>query len=351
MPMAMPRKRITIEDVARAAGVHASTVSRALNPERQALVTGAVAARVAAAARRLGYSPDPVAAGLRTRRSSTIGVLVPDIANPLFPPILRGIEAALGEAGYTAIIANTDNDPQRASDALERLAARRADGIILATASRRDPLVERCRKLGLPVVLVNRGVDDATASAVITADEAGVALAVLHLADLGHRAIGHIAGPRRLSTGAQRRSGFVAALRTIGAGRLPPAIAEAQSYEIEAGRRAAAALLAANPGITAIVAANDLLALGCYDEAKRLGLGCPRDISITGFNDMPFADRFDPPLTTVRIPHRAMGAEAARLLLAEIENPRSPKREIELQPELVVRGSTARPRASPARAR
>ena len=351
MPMGMPRKRITIEDVARAAGVHASTVSRALNPERQALVTGAVAARVAAAARRLGYSPDPVAAGLRTRRSSTIGVLVPDIANPLFPPILRGIEAALGEAGYTAIIANTDNDPQRASDALERLAARRADGIILATASRRDPLVERCRKLGLPVVLVNRGVDDATASAVITADEAGVALAVLHLAELGHRAIGHVAGPRRLSTGAQRRSGFVAALRAIGAGRQPPPIAEARSYEIEAGRRAAAALLAANPRITAIVAANDLLALGCYDEAKRLGLACPRDISITGFNDMPFADRFDPPLTTVRIPHRAMGAEAARLLLAEIENPRSPKREIELQPELVVRGSTARPRASSARAR
>ena len=349
--MGMPRKRITIEDVARAAGVHASTVSRALNPERQALVTGAVAARVAAAARRLGYTPDPVAAGLRTRRSSTIGVLVPDIANPLFPPILRGIEAALADAGYTAIIANTDNDPQRASDALERLAARRADGIILATAGRRDPLLDRCRKLGLPVVLVNRSIDGGSASAVITDDEAGAALAVRHLALLGHRAIGHVAGPRRLSTGAHRRSGFVAALRAIGVGTQPPPIAEAETYEIEAGARAAATLLAANPRITAIVAANDLLALGCYDEAKRLGLGCPRDISITGFNDMPFADRFDPPLTTVRIPHRAMGAEAARLLLAEIENPRSPKREIKLQPELVVRGSTARPRASPARAR
>lgn len=349
--MGMPRKRVTIEDVARAAGVHASTVSRALNPERQALVTGAVAARVAAAARRLGYSPDPVAAGLRTRRSSTIGVLVPDIANPLFPPILRGIEAALADAGYTAIIANTDNDPQRASDALERLAARRADGIILATASRRDPLLERCRKLGLPVVLVNRGVDDGAASAVITDDAAGAALAVRHLALLGHRAIGHVAGPRRLSTGAHRRSGFVAALRAIGVGSQPPPIAEAQSYEIGAGERATAALLAANPRITAIVAANDLLALGCYDEAKRLGLACPRDISITGFNDMPFADRFDPPLTTVRIPHRAMGAEAARLLLAEIENPRLPKREIKLRPELVLRGSTARPRAGAAGAR
>ncbi|HSQ81315.1 MAG TPA: LacI family DNA-binding transcriptional regulator [Casimicrobiaceae bacterium] len=343
----MRRKRITIEDVARAAGVHASTVSRALSPGKQALVTGAVAARVAATARRLGYTPDPVAAGLRTRRSATVGVLIPDIANPLFPPILRGIEAALGEAGYTAIIANTDGDPRRAAEALERLAARRADGIILATVSRRDPLLERCRKLGLPVVLVNRSADGGAASAVITDDEAGAALAVRHLAELGHRAIGHVAGPRRLSTGARRRGGFVAAMRTIGAASRPAPVAEAESYEIEAGARAAAALLTEHPRITAIVAANDLLALGCYDEAKRRGLACPRDISITGFNDMPFADRFDPPLTTVRIPHRAMGAEAARLLLAEIENPRSPKREIKLQPELVVRGSTAGPRPPP----
>ncbi|MGE5089190.1 MAG: LacI family DNA-binding transcriptional regulator [Candidatus Levyibacteriota bacterium] len=351
----MRRKRITIEDVARAAGVHASTVSRALSPGKQGLVTGEVAARVAATARRLGYTPDPVAAGLRTRRSATVGVLIPDLANPLFPPILRGIEAALGEAGYTAIIANTDGNPRRAAEALERLAARRADGIILATVSRRDPLLDRCRKLGLPVVLVNRSADGGATSAVITDDEVGAALAVRHLAGLGHRAIGHVAGPHRMSTGARRRSGFAAAMRAIDAASCPAPVAEAASYEIDAGARAAAALLDGHPRITAIVAANDLLALGCYDEAKRRGLACPRDISITGFNDMPFADRFDPPLTTVRIPHRAMGAEAARLLLAEIDNPRSPKREIKLQPELVVRGSTARPRSrsrpAPRRAR
>jgi LacI family transcriptional regulator len=345
----MRKKRITIEDVAREAGVHASTVSRALNPGKRALVTGAVAARVAATAQRLGYTPDPVAAGLRTRRSATIGVLIPDIANPLFPPILRGIEAALAEAGYTAIIANTDNDPLRARDALERLAARRVDGVILATVvSRRDPLLDRCRKLGLPVVLVNRSTGGGTTSAVFTDDQAGAALAVRHLALLGHRAIGHVAGPQRLSTGAGRRSGFVAARRAVDGKSRPPPIAEAASYDIEAGARAAAALLDAHPRITAIVAANDLLALGCYDEAKRRGLACPRDISITGFNDMPFADRFDPPLTTVRIAQRAMGTEAACLLLAEIENPRSPRREIKLQPELVVRGSTARLR-SPSR--
>ncbi|MDE2002185.1 MAG: LacI family DNA-binding transcriptional regulator [Betaproteobacteria bacterium] len=340
----MRKKRITIEDVALEAGVHASTVSRALNPGKRALVSDVVAARVAATAQRLGYTPDPVAAGLRTRRSATIGILIPDIANPLFPPILRGIEAALAEAGYTAIIANTDNDALRARDALERLAARRVDGVILATVSRRDPLLDRCRKLGLPVVLVNRSTGGGATSAVLTDDEAGAALAVRHLALLGHRAIGHVAGPQRLSTGAGRRSGFVAARRAIGGESGPPPIAEAASYGIEAGAHAAAALLAAHPRITAIVAANDLLALGCYDEARRRGLACPRDISITGFNDMPFADRFDPPLTTVRIAQRAMGVEAARLLLAEIENPRSPKREIKLQPELVVRGSTAQPR-------
>jgi LacI family transcriptional regulator len=347
----MRKKRVTIEDVARAAGVHASTVSRALSPSKRALVTGAVAARVSATARRLGYSHDQAAAGLRTRRSATVGVLIPDIANPVVPPILRGIEAALAEAGYTAIIANTDNDALRAGDALTRLAARRVDGVILATVSRRDPLLERCRELGLAVVLVNRSVDDAATSTVISDDQSGAALAVRHLAMLGHRAIGHVAGPRRFSTGAGRRSGFVAALRTVTGRTQPPPIVEAASYEIEAGTRAAGVLLTAHPRITAIVAANDLLALGCYDAANRRGLACPRDISITGFNDMPFADRFDPPLTTIHIPLRAMGAEAARLLLVEIEYPRAAKREIKLQPELVVRGSTAPPRPSAARSR
>jgi LacI family transcriptional regulator len=340
----MPTKRVTIQDVARAAKVHASTVSRALGTHTRQLVTPAVAERVRAVAGRLGYVPDPVAAGLRTRRTATVGVLIPDLANPVFPPILRGIESALGEAGYTAIIANTDNDPDRACQALERLAARRVDGMILATVAQGDPLVARCRKLGLPVVLVNRGGDAGAASSVTNDDTHGIALAVEHLAGLGHRRIAHVAGPCRLSTGAARRASFVAAMRVHGLEAGDALIAEAPTYSIEAGAPAAAALLDRHPGLTAIVAANDLLALGCYDALARRGRACPRDVSVTGFNDMPFADRFAPPLTTVRIAHRAMGVEVARVLLAEIASPRARRQSVRLEPELVVRGSTAPPR-------
>lgn len=338
----MSTKRVTIQDVARGAKVHASTVSRALNPQTSRLVTPTVAERVRTVAGRLGYVPDPVAAGLRTRRTATIGVLIPDLANPVFPPVLRGIESALGEAGYTAIIANTDNDPDRAAQALERLAARRVDGMILATATQGDPLVARCRKLGLPVALVNRA--GAGASAVVNDDSRGIALAVDHLVGLGHRRIAHVAGPPRLSTGAVRRASFVAAARAHGLPASEDWIAEATSYSIAAGVPAAAALLDRQPELTAIVAANDLLALGCYDELARRGLACPRDVSVTGFNDMPFADRFAPPLTTVRIALRTMGSEVARVLLAEIANPRARKQQVRLAPELVVRGSTAPPR-------
>jgi LacI family transcriptional regulator len=336
----MHRKRTRIQDVARSAGVHPSTVSRVLNPRTRGLVSREVAARIEALARALGYSPDPAAAGLRTRRSATIGVLIPDIANPVFPLILRGIEAALAEAGYTAIIANTDNDAARAGAALERLAARRIDGAIIATATRRDALIQRCRDLSLPAVLVNRAADGHKVSAVINDDRAGIFLAVEHLLALGHRKIGHIAGPGNISTGQARRAGFLAAIRAHELA--PPPLAIADNYGIAAGERACAQLLNTAPHISAIVAANDLLALGCYDELKRRGRACPREIAVTGFNDMAFADRFDPPLTSVRIPHRLMGEEAARLLLAQIANPRVAKREIELQPELVVRGSTAR---------
>jgi LacI family transcriptional regulator len=344
----MATKRVTIQDVARAARVHASTVSRALSAHARPRVTAAVAERVRAAADRLGYVPDPVAAGLRTRRTAMIGVLIPDIANPVFPPILRGIEAALGEAGYTAIVANTDNDADRAAQALERLAVRRVDGLIVATATLGDPLVARCRKLALPLVLVNRGGDVDHASSVTNDDTRGIALAVEHLAQLGHRSIAHVAGPRQLSTGAARRAGFIAAMRAHGLTVDEGGVAEAASYNIGAGVAAAVTLLDRHPRLTAIVAANDLLALGCFDALARHGLACPREVSVTGYNDMPFADRFAPPLTTVRIDHRMMGVEAARLLLGEIARPRRPRQHIHLAPELVVRGSTAPPRARPA---
>jgi len=338
----MPTRRPTLRDVAAAAGVHPSTVSRVLRPHTRGLVSEAVARRVERVVRRLGYAPDAVAAGLRTRRTATIGVLIPDIANPVFPPILRGIERVLVPRGYTAIIANTDNRQEREHGALAELAARRVDGVVVASARWDDDVAARCRGYGLPAVMVNRRPRDGRISAVVTDDESGAAQAVAHLVALGHRAIGHVAGPASLSTGRARRAGFVAAMRAAGMRGAP--IVAAARYDIPSGAAAARRLLDRHSGLTAIVAANDLLALGVYDELGRRGLACPRDVSVTGFNDMAFCDRFDPPLTTVAIAHERIGEEAARLVLASIGGQAPVGELIRLEARLVVRGSTARPR-------
>src|SRR5229473_3708789 len=140
----MARQRITLRDVAQRAGVHPSTVSRVLNPDTRQMISGRIAQRVTTAANALAYQPNPIAYGLKTNRSRIIGVLIPDITNPVFPPIIRGIEDALGAAGYTAVLANTDNHEERERVILENMIGRRVDGLIMATAQRRDPLVDRC---------------------------------------------------------------------------------------------------------------------------------------------------------------------------------------------------------------
>ena len=340
--MATPgRPAVTIRDVARVANVHPGTVSRALNDETRALVNPETAERVIAAANELGYRPNRIARGLKTSRSHTIGVLIPDITNPIFPPILRGIEDRLDEAGYTSLIVNTDNDPERESIYVEAMRARQVDGFISATARLdRELLVELA---GTPLVLVNRSLEDGSVPAVTVDDRQGIGLAVAHVVALGHQRIGHIAGPQDLSTGHRRHLGFVEAMRA--AGLVAPAdhVGFTEQFTEEEGARACAALLDAAPHLTAIVAANDLHALGCYDTLEQRGLACPDDISIVGFNDMPFVDRLRPPLTSVRIPQREIGKVAADLLLEQLSSGELSASETLLEATLVVRGSTAAP--------
>src|SRR4051812_19371241 len=152
--------RVTLRDVARVAGVHPGTASRALNEETRSLVNEETAGRVLKAAEQLGYSPNPIARGLKTNRSYTIGVLIPDLTNPLSPPILRGIEDRLGEDGYTALMANTDNDAEREQIDWQTMQARQVDGIITATARRDHKLLDEMVESGVPLVLVNRRTQD-----------------------------------------------------------------------------------------------------------------------------------------------------------------------------------------------
>ena len=342
----MPRDRVTLRDVARLAGVHPGTASRALNAATRNQVNGATAQRVLEAALTLDFRPNPVARSLKTRRSDTVGVLIPDLTNPLFPPIVRGIEDHLAARGYVALIGNTDNDDQREMRVFEGMRSRQVDGFILATARRRHPLLLRAAEDELAVVLVNRVVDSHAFPSASVDDARGSRLAVAHLVGLGHRRLAHLGGPQALSTGVGRYQGFLAGMETAGLEVDPALVTFADGFSQQEGARRCRDLLRAAPRCTGVVVANDLLALGCYAALEEAGLRCPEDISIVGFNDMPFIDRVHPPLTSVAFSHYRIGAEAARLVLERIADRHGPVTATFLQPELVVRQSTGPPPGS-----
>ncbi|MCW2699535.1 MAG: transcriptional regulator, LacI family [Blastococcus sp.] len=339
LPPVAPRP--TLRDVATAAGVHPATASRALNEATRSLVRPATVERVREVATALGYQVNPIARSLKTSRSETVGVLVPDLTNPLFPPIVRGIEDALGVSGYTVLTVNTDNDPGRAASNFAALQARQVDGFIVATARLDDPLMREAAERGVPMVLVNRLTEHLDVSAVAGDDATGIARTVDHLVGLGHRDIGHVAGPLNVSTGAVRLRAFRTAMQHHGLADDRVVVAEA--YSDSAGRTAALELLSGTAP-TAIVAGNDLLAIGCYDALEERGLCCPDDVSVVGFNDMPFISRLRPPLTSVRVPQYELGVESARLLLDVLSGRTVIPRVVLLPVQLVVRGSTAPPR-------
>ncbi|WP_157245280.1 LacI family DNA-binding transcriptional regulator [Nonomuraea typhae] len=332
----------TLRDIAQAVGVHTTTVSRALNPRTQGQVGAETVRRVQKAAKELGYQPNPIALSLRTSRSRTVGLVIPDITNPLFPPIVRGIESALEAEGYSGWIVNTDNDPQRERKLIDSLRSRQVEGLIVATARMDHPLLAELHASGVQLVLINRRVEGVDLPCVTADDSSGVSAAVAHLAGLGHTRIAHLAGPQGTSTGVARARAFRHAVRDRGLPDDPGLVVECARWSEEAGARATRTLLGAQSGVTAIVAGNDLIALGCYDVFGERGLSCPEDVSVVGFNDMPFLDKLRPPLTTVRVPHHDIGVEAARMLLDGIENPGRPARSLLMPVSLVVRGSTAR---------
>jgi LacI family transcriptional regulator len=301
------------------------------------------AERVIRAAEQLGYRPNAMARSLRTARSSSIGVVVPDITNPLFPPIVRGIEAALSPHGYALLIVNTDNSAKQEEQLIASLRSRSIDGLILATARLGDPLIEALAHSDLPVVLVNRSREGLPVPSVIPDDSAGIRLAVEHLAGLGHRRIAHIAGPQDTSTGLTRLAAFRAAVAGHGLAPEDALIRLCGSWSEAEGARALRELLDEGPSFSAVIAGNDMLAVGCYDVLAERGIGCPDELSVVGFNDMPFVDKLRPALTTVHIPHHDLGAEAARLLLGQMQDFRREERSHLMPVTLTVRQSTGPP--------
>jgi LacI family transcriptional regulator len=333
-------KRTTIDDVAKLAMVHKATVSRALNVQTQHQVNQETIKRIKRAASELGYVPNVMARGLRTSLSMTVGVIIPDLTNPLFPPIIRGIENYLQPRGYTALLANTDGHDSIEIAAFESLIERRVDGFILATGRHGEqPLLAQAYENNVLAVMVNRESGSVPYPLVTGNDSSGIAAAVSHLVELGHRDILHMAGPLNLSTSLVRSESFTAACepRKSVRGR----VMEAGALSVEAGQRSMDLVLSAKAGRpTAVVAGNDLLALGVLRSLRAHGLRCPEDMSLVGFNDMPFAEDFSPPLTTVRVPMLEMGTESARLLLRNIEAGTQEPVTMMLPVSLIIRSST-----------
>lgn len=344
-PRISPVQTPTLRDVASAAGVHAATASRALNPEARRLVNAETARRVLRAAEALGYTPNPIARSLKTSKSKTIGLVLPDLTNPLFPPIVRGIEDVLSPAGFSCLITNTDNDPDREQSHIDLLRSRQVEGLIVATARLKHPLLEGLHEQGVKMVLVNRRTQGLELPSITPDDAAGIELAVKHLAVLGHRRILHIGGPHATSTGVARSRAFKAMVRELGLEEDPALVASCAYWTEDEGAEALRLVLDAGTEFSAIVAGNDLLALGCYDVFAERGIDCPGDVSVVGFNDMPFLDKLRPPLTSVAVPHHQVGVEAARMLLEVIDEPDRPARSVLLPLSLAVRGSTAPPHA------
>lgn len=338
-----PGRSPTLKDVASQAGVHPSTVSRALSPHTRPLVNDDTAKKVMMVADRLGYRPNSLARALKTNRTLTIGMLLPDLTNPLFPPIVRGIEDTLGASDYTVILANTDNDEGKERSIVRSMLDRRVDGLVLATARLQAPIVDELVEMGLPLVLVNRTTDNPKVPSVIPDDHAGVGLAVGHLVELGHTRIAHVAGPQDFSTGLARYHAFCDSMEEEGLTPDPDLVVFADRVHEEPGARALAELYDRGQAFTAILAANDLVAIGCYDILGSRGLTVGGDVSVVGYNDMPFADRLSPPLTTVRIPQYEIGVRSAELILKLVGGETPETMTVGLRPSLVVRGSTGSP--------
>jgi len=336
----------TLKELSRLAGVHPSTVARVLNADPRQRVSDEVRDRIVALAHEHGYQPNSLARSLRTKRSYVIGTLIPDISNPFFAAMFRGVEDLLARHDFNVILANTDDDPIREQRSLDMLQGRQVDGLLLATARRHDPAVARLAAQHVPFVLVNRHTEPLAANAVVPDDYGGAASAVEHLASLGHRRIAHIAASDFTSTGHDRRRGYDAALRRLGL-PIDDALVVTGSFREQGGYDAMRALLARPDPPTAVFAVNDLAASGALRAIRDCGLQSPHDVSVVGFNDLSFALGTTPRLTTLHVPLHAMGVAAAERLLAVIGG-QEVMEPVVLPVELICRESTG---PAPARTR
>lgn len=339
----------TIKDVALRAGVSVTTVSHVLNSTRH--VSLGVRERVDGAIRELGYVPNAMARSLKSNTTSTLGMLIPNCSNPYFAEIVRIVEDRCFAAGYTLVLCNTDDAPERQSVYLKVMAERRIDGVVVVSTGAAggdgggDALARQLRGLGVPTVLLDREIDEPACDLVETAHMQGGLLAVRHLLSLGHRRIACIGGPAGVTPSEQRIEGWRMAMAESGAMPGPQGAGSLLwrgGFTSQGGYEAMHAILRTTPRPSAVFVCNDLMAIGALRAAHESGVPVPDELSIVGFDDIELAAYASPPLTTVAQPKERIGAMAVDMLLERVAGQRHDARTVVLQPELRVRASTAR---------
>jgi LacI family transcriptional regulator len=343
-----PKKsgRVTIVDVAQAAGVHISTASRALNAKSEHRISPKVVRKIEKTAQELGYRLNTLAAGLRTQRTGTIGLIVPSLSDPLFVPIIASIEERVSKDGYVTFVASSDYRRDKLASIIDRMISQHVDGLIVASFELQDPGVELCLKAGIPLIAVLRDPQHAQISAVTMDDASGVETLVAHFLDLGHRDFTYVTPPLAASTAQNRLIGFRAGSRLEKAAGCRFNVIEARAYHVEEGERVMKQMLSDGLTSTAVVAFNDLLAVGALIALKSAGIICPDDISVSGVNNLPFMNLLSPPLTSLDTAGRDLGSEGAELLMSLIRNRVQPVKRVLLPSHLIIRGTTG-----PARSR
>ncbi|MFG1301581.1 substrate-binding domain-containing protein [Xanthobacter sp. V3C-3] len=341
--MTEKKRKAVIADIAAAAGVSTATVSRAINTP--AMVRPELRARVQEALRQLGYVPDGAARALASRRSRSVGVLVPTLSTSIFARGVEALQNRLAEAGYSLLVANSQYDLDKELMEARVLLERGVDGLVLVGNERVSEARALLRQSGLPIVVtyVSDGADGLPAVGI---DNFRLAYDLTrYLVDLGHRRFGVISSPFAANDRIRaRRQGILTCLDHRNAMPEASALLEVP-YTMESGRQALRRVVEACPPMTALVCTTDVLAIGAIAEAKDLGLRVPEDLSIAGFDDLEFASYLDPPLTTVHVPTEQIGLRAAELLLGLMQS-RPVESRTELEGELAIRRSTGAPRRS-----
>ena len=333
-------KRVTMRQIAARAHVSVGTVSHVIN--NTAGVREPVRRRVLEAIERLGYQPSLLARGLRRNQTTIIGVIIPDISNPFFPLVVRGVEDIAYQNSYRLMLCNADNDAQKEQVYFDELRAYRMAGLIVIPSAN-SRLVAAAGTAGeLPVICLDRCPEGWKGDSITVDNAEGAYQATRYLLGLGHRGIAAIAGQLHVTSAVERLKGFKRALRESGITIAPEYIQEGR-FDRLSGYEKSLMLLQFSPRPTAIFAANDLVALGVLAAMRELGLRCPEDVSLAGFDDLEIASFTNPALTTVAQPAYQMGARAAALLFERLRGENLPPQHIVMNTSLKVRDSTAAP--------